>query len=871
MSSTFLPQNSILFVDADGYQTFSPNEISIKSVGEKAFGLACLPSEWTLPFFVVSSSLAREYLRLSITERPRFISSWAIHFKSAAQIAGIQENDAILVRSSAETESLEERGKFHSVSGQLSKLEKAIANCLEKLRCDTELNCECVFLIIQKELTPISRKGHLSNERRCYEEARDWLGEFESDGKSGGEVFSINLRAWRKKHKLEHSYGPLTCNLKALVKKTLETAAAWGYLQQLRLHYEWVWDGQRIYIVQADAAASNGGIDPSKDSNFSHRIKLNFSPKCLVQITKEHAHAYNKIRNVFTYLDLDLPITHLYALDNEDVMNELTKNIIRDDLFGDLSELVKGSLVIRMDLATDDKTKRQLLPRTHEVRNIEEAAKFLIEKTSELRAKGIAEKVIFIFHNFIPAVTSAFAYAAPGQRKVLIESLWGLPEGLYYNSHDKVTVDTIKPRIVDLLNFDLSKFTLVKVPRFKHFIVAPDTDGKWITKNLAAPWDWKFSIKKDEWIREIALNSRKIAEKEGRPISIMWFIDVPKWASDVPVFPWYHEEFDYGQIKRSNTYRAKTPFDKTLTIRNSEDVEQLRNETNAANTFVRQVKIQPKEEALLRNKALLKDIGEMAKKINAVILLEGATLSHAYYQLVQTQAVVEVVHPFEEKEEVREFNKLVRDKIPANIQNGGEKVQITKLSGELLLRALRDKLVEESIEVLDANNHDSILEELADVSEVIDSILIQLNAKRKDLLEYQKRKREKAGGFDNGFILLETSNPSPNISAERISNTTLDLDLGSDEHDESLLLERTTILPNPSVERWDDRRQHEKANELILNIGVPLTRDQWSANSMEFNVGDSVLRAKVRGSRVGSKIQLEFSLFTPQIQLKLDI
>jgi predicted house-cleaning noncanonical NTP pyrophosphatase (MazG superfamily) len=868
MSSALHPVNPISFVHERGWQTLEVAGISIDLVGGKAFGLSCLPPAWTLPYFVIASDLAKTCITLDAAGRASLISAWAEYCRAAAKHVGIADNDSVLVRSSAIKESITERGKFHSVSGSMADVVAAISGCIEKIHDDGDLRDELVCLVIQKELKPISAKGHLSNERRCYEEARDWLGEFEAIGNSPEKTFRINLRRWRKKHKLEEHYGPLTCNLSALVEGTLETVAAWAYLQEKRVHFEWVWDGQNIFIVQADSATQVGGVNPKKDPNFSQRRHSEFNPKCVVPITKEHAKTFQKIHNVFTYLDLNLPITKLYALDDENVLNRVAQNDVPRDLRDDLAELVKGSLVIRMDLETDDKNSRQLLPRTHEVRNVDDATKFLVEQTAKLRKDGVTERLVFIFHNFIPAVTSAFAYAAPGQRKVLIESLWGLPEGLYYNSHDKVTVDTIKPRVQDLEKFDTQKFVLDKSPRFKHFFVAPDESGKWINKTAAAPCDWLFSISKEDWIREIALNSRKIAEKEMRPLSIMWFVDVPKWASTAPVFPWHHEEFDYSQVKQRRTHRAKTPFDETLVIKTSEDVHRLQHEANLETSQVRQVKIQPKEDALLRDKKLLQKVGELAKKIKAVILLEGSTLSHAYYQLMQTHAVVEVAYPFDDKEDIREFNKLVRDKIPGNIQTGGEKVQISKLNGELLLRALRDKLVEEAIEVLDAGNRESILEELADVSEVIDGIIAQLKAKRKDVQAYQKTKREKAGGFEHGYVLLETSNPSPNVSME--SGMSLSLDLGDDERSDAPSFEELVAPPGaPPIEKWVDRREHENANELLLNVSVPVTRDQWMADSAEVALAGKVFRARIKGGRKGGKIHLELSLFIQPQQLDL--
>ena len=52
------------------------------------------------------------------------------------------------------------------------------------------------------------------------------------------------------------------------------------------------------------------------------------------------------------------------------------------------------------------------------------------------------------------------------------------------------------------------------------------------------------------------------------------------------------------------------------------------------------------DEKLLRDKNTLKKIGDHANAKGAIIILEGAVLSHPYYQLLSTGATVEVVHPF---------------------------------------------------------------------------------------------------------------------------------------------------------------------------------------------------------------------------------
>jgi hypothetical protein len=51
------------------------------------------------------------------------------------------------------------------------------------------------------------------------------------------------------------------------------------------------------------------------------------------------------------------------------------------------------------------------------------------------------EEICFIFHKFIPATVAAWALAKPSQQLVLVDSLWGLPDGLQYLPHDTFEFD----------------------------------------------------------------------------------------------------------------------------------------------------------------------------------------------------------------------------------------------------------------------------------------------------------------------------------------------------------------------------------------------------------------------------------------------
>lgn len=852
------PINPLTIVTADGISIVQPDSISTAEFGEKAFGLSCLPSSWTLPFFVISKELLSAHLSTPMSSSDETFVSWVSNVKKAAISLGFKNSDAVIVRSSGCSEGLDERGKFHSVEGVLSDIDKTILNCLAKLALDDELTDHNIPLVVQKLVSPVSAKGHLSNERRCSKENRDWLGEFENIKFISSDCFKIRLRNWRRKLNFAMKLDkPLSCNLKVQISEILKIPSTWAYDSGARIHFEWVWDGKSLYIVQADQDNKCYGIDPVKYYKYRSVNSKDFTPKCLRKVDEAAASRFGKIKNVYTYHKLGLPTTQLYILDNQCVIDEISRNVVSTDLKNDILFLLQSYLVIRMDINTDDPDKRQLLPRT-EVRDADTAIKWMVDRVNEVRSLGNTEELVFILHNFIPAVSSAFAYAAPGERIVQIEALWGLPEGLYYNSHDKYVVDTQKRWAKDLNIKDSEKFVLYEKINYKHFFVAPDEKGQWVTQVLKPNYDWRPSIQNSQWVREIAYESRRIVEEVGKSLSIMWFVDVPKAVCDRPIFPWHHELYDPNKTSRAPTERTKTPYDETRVIKTYADISRLETEASKAESRVCRIRIQPCEEALLRDKNTLRKIGEIARKISAVILLEGGVLSHAYYQLIETKAVVEVLHPFGEFDYSQDFNKLVRDNVPANIERGGELVTKARLVGEPLLRALREKLTEEAFEVLDAIDQDSIVSELADVTEVVEAIMTLLKVDKEELLRKQKEKKEKAGGFNNGIVLLKTSNPLPTNKGEE-SNDSL--------FENNWQVDKITH----KIERWSDKREHTAASELKLKLEIPFVLDNWTAGTSETILDKEsgiIVQAKLIGKRIRSTSQLEISIYQAR-QLKL--
>lgn len=126
---------------------------------------------------------------------------------------------------------------------------------------------------------------------------------------------------------------------------------------------------------------------------------------------------------------------------------------------------------------------------------------------------------------------------------------------------------------------------------------------------------------------------------------------------------------------------------------------------------------------------------------------------------------------------VIEYNKLVRDNIPSIIENEGKKCEYIHLSDpSMYVYYFIEKLSEELIELSNALTFDEILEELADVLEVIEhiksymvlaneiakhidnyinNVMHQHNISEKEIKEFQNKKRNEKGSFQNRVYLLK--------------------------------------------------------------------------------------------------------------------
>lgn len=103
----------------------------------------------------------------------------------------------------------------------------------------------------------------------------------------------------------------------------------------------------------------------------------------------------------------------------------------------------------------------------------------------------------------------------------------------------------------------------------------------------------------------------------------------------------------------------------------------------------------------------------------------------------------------------QEHHKLVRDRIPEIIRQAGKQCEVVTMSEDEFSQALREKLIEEAQEAATATP-EKLVSELADLQEVIDTVLVLYGIEREEILTEQRRKKAERGGFDQRLRLLWT-------------------------------------------------------------------------------------------------------------------
>jgi len=705
--------------------------------GGKLEGLLCIPRAWVPPLFSISRELHARWLQEGEDAHPEpsdlldtVERNWIA--REVSNFGDQPEYMSLIVRSDAKDEGLEQRGLLKSIRCD-GTVEAIFSASIEVFKAASQAQMRMPASLIVQVFCPPILSGYLSNERRVSETTRGWICEIDSPNQFGKHAGPrvIRLRVEKASPAGERE---LPCGDRRKLLSLLRSVGRYFYDKKARRHLEWVWDGNRLWLVQNDPAPDPIGESPelcvqgsthTPDVSTLLRFRL-FSPS--------DAKRWQKLKCAATFQSMNLPTAPLFVLNGQQKIRELARERPSPGLVSDLTELTKAPLVIRTDIA--DQTAL-FANRTDCVSSPDPAIRFMRETANELLKAGVAPRQIcFIAHRFIPAHASAFSMATANGTRVTVDALWGLPDGLEFCAHDSFEVDTRTNSI------------LGRKIRYKSTFLAALTDGSWKATALGPPWDWKASID-DDTTRKIAPVRRQLSIKLGETVVVMWFARIQGGIRDAKLFPdRYTTENEPKQIESViGEYFLSEPF----FVRNSADLDLLEKQIDPISSII----LRP-DEPHLRNTSFLERLGTIVQSKGLRLDLEGSPLSHTYYVLKRTGAHVACIDPIKPKSVQRKFAKLVRDKIPVRIQTQGEKVLTIKLPEGELLDVLKAKIVEEAMEVLSASSTGNLQEEMADVLEVLIALFRLGGSSLAKLERLAAQKRRKVGGFGKGLMLVQT-------------------------------------------------------------------------------------------------------------------
>lgn len=848
------PNRQVVVVSELGVVELSSAQATVDSVGQKALGLLTLPIQWVPPFFVVLDRVLADSMSEALLRE---------HLEDARKRAGVA-SIRVMVRSNGVEEGLSQRGALTSTGCSWEQLVQTLLILRTHASTTTD---STTHWIVQSELK-VYAQGQLSNERRVRYEKRDWAIEVEASNGRPADQISIAVRKWRNSQ--DETEAPLVCNSALRISLALRRVAIWAGQDARRFLFEWVWDGATIHVVQMDVANTKGGVNPRELLPQHIASQSPGTLRQFSQATAEHQNNLRKLANASLYESLGYVMPPFYVLDNhQDLSDIIKKGELSPNLRMDLEELTRRPLVLRTDGSGLPEEKKEMLPRSEELRNADAAEAWLLGTfRSKINELGLTESsIVLIGHHFIPSVSSAWAGAEPGKRWVRIEALWGIPESLYWHSHDTFEVDTEKADLGLPTSADCD-YPIRSRLRFKGTFIAPDSNGCWVHHQTRLPFDWSPTISSQSWLREIAHTTRRVCEFLKKPVEIMWFVENHSEATKHKVLPWYHSTPDNLDAP-ARAPRKKIKSSQERYIRDQQDWLKLQ-EAARAGTRIERVTVEPHDPDLVRSQTFAEDLGLLAQKHNIVIVLAGGTLSHAYHALRRTGASVECVDLFGATGDRAEYNKLVRDNIPAQIAYRGEQYEVVKLAGEALILGLRRKLVEEALEALDANAGTDLVGELGDVLEVVRALAKVIGVSNHQLEEERLRKHKKRGGFDSGYMLITTTSPyslKPGLSSGPL--------VPPPEEPATREITDPLNVPQKAVYKRPDHRNLSDSTEELLVVETELNRLGRLVESINFelpsNVDAQQYTSSIELSRTGGELRAAIRLISRRRKGELEM
>ena len=691
-----------------------------------------LPVAWCPPFIGLSVELHKEWKKSGQVLLDKYTRNKILDWMKKPECA---KYSRFILRSSGIEETIEDRGTFLSDNFQSSKGLQGLMDTAVKIFDHANgKNGDVDLALILQVYIDAQIIGHLSNEARLSKSKDRWRYEIDtpkSDMQSRG--ISSKRSTWPDPARTLPGGSKIQD-----VLPSLRSFGKWVNDQvEARCHVEWL-TSSRLWIVQIDLAwrELEKGCNPKKvlrkresrsEASSLHALRT-FKLHRVGSETK-----WNKLKNLDEFdFSRDRPAPNIFYAPATEVAKALSSSRKSADLAGEIAQITGDQAVLRVDIA-DDPTALNL-PRTDTVAS-QVAVEWLRNLIRERLKKWEIDSAVIILHKFLSAEACAWASASPDSPEVVVDSLWGLADGLQVLDHDSALVDVVHD----------CKIVCERL-RYKGRFLYEDRAGRWEYVDVLPKFARGRALAKAD-ILEVAKRTFDIARKIGRKAVIMWFCGVQGNCRMTRNVPWYRLPHPLEEIQDRTI-----PYSTAVRVRSRDDL--------IPNRFNRSALIQFDPAAtLIRDDNFLAKLVRIAKENSATIELHGSALSHVYYRLRKENLPVVVADDWPNvirKRRRREYWKLVRDGISGRIRAGGEMAVEGKLSKIGIVPALLAKLVEEGVEFSKSKDDASQAEELADLVDVVRALANHHNVRWTAVHAAARRKRNRVGGFDEGVVLLET-------------------------------------------------------------------------------------------------------------------
>jgi len=707
--------------------------------GTKGSMLATIPRLWTPPFLLISYPILEE-------SGSELVGHPEVGERGLSQITDLLSlTGKLIVRSSIIGESIWDRGSYQSViieagtGSPPDELERAVSDVLRSAP-DKK-----VALVIQSYITPVF-KGEFGNLLRIAKTRDHW--EWSEVGTSG---IASRTRLNSQRDQAANESLPLKSQTARSRERLFGSVGAWinnelmhGHSE--RVNCEWVTDGDIYYLVQIDEEDEDlVGVNP-----YQIRIPPRHTPSAetgdfLSCATPGSLSDWDKLKVLEELWEAEAPykpILFYIPFSKLPKADDVQGRVKLRDEFASL--IGPQGIVIRT--STRAGKKKMNLPRT-ECIGPDEAANWCIEVSAKILSESSKpEDYAFVAHHFIAAKASAWAKADPNQPEVEIHALWGLPDALQYCPYD-------------IWEVHLPTGTVTDYPVYKSDFLVSSDDGGWKHQRIKNELARFHCIEKKE-VLEIATRTKAIADRMDKPCHVMWFVGCIDEDQKNFNVPWYWNDAHEAE---PNTDRTNYQI---ITITDRESLKRFK-DTNIPQPRLA-LELTPFNLNLMRDTGFITEVGQTALDAGVPVRLNGSTLAHAYYQLRAAGCAV-VSTGFKDHSRTRKvtaLGKLVRDKIPEKITQRQEFETSLKAPDSARKAFLISKVLEEALEVREAESDEEKTTELADLYEVFRALANIEGIALGDIIAAADKKKEKVGGFDVGLILQHTGLRRPGTTGK---------------------------------------------------------------------------------------------------------